>query len=141
MLQGNDSIVDMNGRPFTLSLSQNASILNRIKEGYFIWINIVPHIPKSARYTIGARIENKFLDLLERSYTTYFIEKEKKAEKISECIIIVDMLKYLISVAWEAKLISHKQCEDIATKLNETGKMFGGWKNSLVHLEKKNRPT
>ena len=85
-------------------------------------MNIVPHIPKSARYTIGARIENKFLDLLELSYASYFSsatrksssayfsEKDhgssnKKAELLSECIFTVDILKFLVSTAWEGKFI------------------------------------
>ena len=123
----------------SLSLSKNASILQRIKEGYLLWINIVVHIPKTARYTIGSRIENKFLDLLEFAYIAYFSEKDKKAEKIAECILTLDTLKFLISVAWEGKLIPNKHCEDIAVKLNEVGKMLGGWKNSLNNPEKKNR--
>ena len=124
----------------SLSLSlDSASILNRIKEGYFIWINIVPHISKVARYTIGFRIENKFLDLLEFSYIAYFTEKDKKVEKISDCILILDTLKFLISVAWEGKIISNKQCEDVVMKLDEVGKMFGGWKKNLNNPEKKNR--
>ena len=124
----------------SLSLSLNgASILNRIKEGYLIWIDIVPHIAKGARYTIGSRIENKFLDLLELSYITYFTEKEKKAEKIIECILVLDTLKFLVSVAWEGKLISNKHCEDVALKLEEVGRMFGGWKKNLANPEKKNR--
>lgn len=102
-------------------------------------MNIVPHMAKGARYTIGARIENKFLDLLELAYITYFTEKDKKEVKISECILLTDTLKFLISIAWESKLISNKQCEDIALKLEEVGKMFGGWKNSLSNLGKKNR--
>lgn len=104
-----------------------------------VWMNIVPHIPKGARYTVGERIENKFLDLLELSYTTYFTPKDKKTEKITECILVLDTLKFLISVAWEAKLISHKQYEEIAIKLDEIGKMLGGWKKSLENPEKKNR--
>lgn len=104
-----------------------------------IWINIVPHIPKGARYTIGARIENKFLDLLESAYVAYFTKKENKANKISGCILVLDTLKFLIHISWEAKFISHKQYEEIALKLDETGKMFGGWKNSLKNPEKKNR--
>jgi len=96
-----------------------------------IWVNILPHIPKCSRYTLGARIENKFLDLLETSYVTYYIGKDKKLEKISECILLLDTLKFLISVAWEGKVISNKHFEGISTKLNETGKMFGGWKKSL----------
>lgn len=104
-----------------------------------IWMNILPHIPKSQRYTIGIRIENKFLDLLELSYITYFTEREHKKEKILECILILDTLKYLISITWETRLISNKQHMEVAEKLDEVGKMLGGWKNSLENPEKKNR--
>lgn len=104
-----------------------------------IWINIVPHIQKGARYTIGARIENKFLDLLELGYTTYFSKKEEKIEKISECIFLLDTLKFIISVAWDAKLFSNKQYEEAALKLEEIGRMLWGWKNKLENPEKKNR--
>jgi len=94
---------------------------------------------KSSRYTIGQRIENKFLDLLELSYTAYFSPKESKSEKISECISILDKLKFLISIAWETKLVANKQYEELALKLDEVGKMLGGWKNSINNPEKKNR--
>ena len=104
-----------------------------------VWMNIVPHIPKGARYTVGERIENKFLDLLEFSYTAYFTPKDKKKEKITECILVLDILKFLISVTWEAKLISHNQYGETALKLDEIGKMLGGWKKSLENPEKKNR--
>lgn len=115
----------------SLSLSKSASILQRVKEGYLLWLNITPHIVKTSRYTIGQRIENKFLDLLELSYTAYFTGKDKKVEKISECIFILDTLKYLISVTWEGKIISNNQYEQVAIKLDEVGKMLGGWKKGL----------
>lgn len=123
-------------QPPTLSLSNRASILQKIKEGYLVWMNIVPHIQKGARYTIGARIENKFLDLLELGYAAYFSSKEGKEKKIGECIYLTDVLKFLISTAWEGKLLSHKQFEDVAFKLEEIGKILGGWRNNLN--EKKN---
>ncbi|MDP3646139.1 MAG: four helix bundle protein [bacterium] len=104
-----------------------------------IWVNIVPHIAKGARYTIGSRIEHKFLDLLELSYIAYFTAKERKAEKIADCILLLDTLKFLVSVAWEGRLISNKHCEDVASKLEEVGRMFGGWKKNLNNPEKKNR--
>jgi len=105
-------------------------------------MNISPHIAKNARYTIGTRIENKFLDLLELAREAYFTKKENKEDKlkkVSDCIFMLDALKFLVSVAWEAKLLSHQHCENIATKLNEVGKILGGWKNSLKNPEKKNR--
>lgn len=104
-----------------------------------MWLNIIPHIAKTSRYTLGTRIENKFLDLLELSYITYFTEKDKKQEKLSECILLLDTLKYLISVSWEGKIISNKHFEEIALKLDEVGKMLGGWRNSLNNPQKKNR--
>ncbi len=99
-------------------------------------MSIVSHIPKSARYTIGTRIENKFLDLLELTYTTYFSAKEKKSELLSQCIFASDILKFLINVAWEGKFISHKQYEDLAVKLDEVGKMLWGWRKSFEVKDK-----
>ena len=113
--------------------------MHRVKEGYLIWMRIVPHIAKGSRYTFGARIENTFLDLLEQAYTAYFSAKEEKAAKIAGCIFTLDILKFLISVAWEGKLISHGQCEELAVKLEEVGRMFGGWQKSLENPTKKNR--
>jgi len=104
-----------------------------------LWMNIVSHIPKTSRYTIGTRIENKFLDLLELAYAAYYTEKEKKSAKIDECISVLDKLKFLISVALEAKLIANKQYEELALKLDEVGRMLGGWKNKMNNPEKKNR--
>ncbi|HDH31465.1 MAG TPA: four helix bundle protein [Candidatus Wolfebacteria bacterium] len=52
-------------------------------------------------------------------------------EKITQCILRLDTLKFLISVAWEGKLISNKQYENIALKFEEIGRMFGGWKKGV----------
>lgn len=130
-------MVDMARRDSSLSLSLGgASILHRIKEAYLIWIAIVPHIPKTARFTIGARIENKLLDLLECSYIAYFSGQREKLEKIDECIRTLDIIKFLIMTAWQGKLISNKQYEDIGIKLNEIGKMLGGWKRNVINPKK-----
>jgi len=88
----------------SLSLSLNKpSILSKIKEAYLSWVAILPHIAKSSRYTLGTRIENKFLDLLEFSYSAYFASKENKSAKIAGCIFVSDIIKYLLPVAWEGK--------------------------------------
>jgi len=102
-------------------------------------MNVTPHIEKGARYTIGARIENKFLDLLEESYETYFTSIDNKPQKIVSCILLLDILKFLVHTTWELKLISHKQYIELGKKLEEVGKMLGGWKKSLENPEKKNR--
>ena len=104
-----------------------------------LWMTIVVHIPRGQQYTIGSRIENKFLDLLELSYVAYFTDKENKPEKIADCILTLDSLKFLIYISWETKLIANKHYESIAPKLEEVGKMLGGWKKKLENPENKNR--
>ncbi len=104
-----------------------------------LWVTIVPHLAKSSRFTIGTRIENKFLDLLEQTYIAYFSPIDGKIEKVNNCIQLLDLLKYILSVAWEGKDISSSQYEEVSTKLDETGRMFGGWLNNLKNPDKKNR--
>ncbi|PIR60357.1 MAG: diversity-generating retroelement protein bAvd family protein [Candidatus Pacebacteria bacterium CG10_big_fil_rev_8_21_14_0_10_45_6] len=93
-------------------------------------------MPKGARYTLGARIENYWLDLLEQSFQAYFSVKHEKYERITQSIASLDLLKFLISVAWEAKYISHKQCESLVVQLEEIGKMLGGWQKSTAKQKK-----
>lgn len=104
-----------------------------------LWLSIVPHIAKSARYTLGTRIENNFLDLLEKTYVAYFTSQERKVEEIKGCVQTLDTLKYFISIAWEGQVISNQQFETVANKLDEAGRRFGAWKKSLENPEKKNR--
>lgn len=104
-----------------------------------IWVNIVPHIAKSSRFTIGTRIEEVFLNLLEQTYVAYFSPKKQKTVKVNECILTLDVLKFLISVAWEGKIISNGHFEDVGAKLEEAGRMFGGWQKQLAKPGKKNR--
>ena len=116
----------------TLSLSLgSASILERVKQVYLIWLDIVPHIPRSSRYTLGDRIENKFIDLLETSYRAYFASKEHKIHYIIKAIAILDILKFLLQIAWEGKLIGNGKYTEIGNLLIEIGKMLGGWKKGL----------
>lgn len=107
-----------------------------------LWLTIAPHIAKSTRYTLGARIENLFLDLLEKTYTAYFIPRERKEEKlrsIEVCIRLLDILKYFVSIAWEGDVISGQQFEAVAQKLEEAGRRLYAWKESLNNPDKKNR--
>lgn len=39
--------------------------------------------------------------------------------------------------AWQGKLISNKYYVDMGTRLDETGKMFGGWQKSMEKPKKK----
>lgn len=100
-------------------------------------------MPRTARYTTGARIENHFLDLLEIVYKAYYTPLENKNEKIVECISKNDLIKYLLQISWENKLIKDIPYTQLSQKLQEIGKILGGWKNSveekIAHQNKTSR--
>lgn len=102
-------------------------------------MNGVPHIPKGARYTIGTRIENLFLDELSLLYTTYFTPLDQQLPKLNTCILSLNALKFILGTAWEGKIIPNQLFEDVSLKLNEVGKMLSGWKNNTIAKTKKNR--
>lgn len=109
----------------------SASILERVKQAYLVWLQIVPHIPRSSRYTLGDRIENKCIDLLETTYRAYFASREHKVHHIIKAIAILDILKFLLQIAWEGQIIGNGKYVELGKQLTETGKMLGGWKKGL----------
>lgn len=125
--------------PPTAFSIEKASIILRTKESFTIWCHdIVPHMPRIGRYTTGARIENHFLDLLELIYKAYYASMENKNIVIVESISKNDIIKYLIQIAFENKLIKEKEYLTLSNKLHEVGKILGGWKNSIeIKLNKK----
>lgn len=116
-------------QPYSLSLD-NASVVMRAKEAFALWTNtVVPHMPRTSRYTTGARIETHFLDLLEVIYQAYYATLENKSPLIVTAINKNDLLKYFLQIAWENKLIKDKPYAELSEKIQEVGRILGGWKN------------
>lgn len=88
-------------------------------------------MPRTGRYTTGARIENHFLDLLELIYKAYYANMENKSSMIVETISKNDIIKYLLQIAFENKLIKEKQYLELSNKLQEVGRILGGWKKGI----------
>jgi hypothetical protein len=43
----------------------------------------------------------------------------------------LDMLKFFLQLSWEIKALDNKKYITISEKLNEIGKMLGGWIKAL----------
>ncbi len=74
---------------------------------------------------------------MESSYKAYFSSKELKEKYIVEAIATLDILKFLLQIAWEGKSLGfgNKNFEKISLELNEIGKILGGWKKGLSKRE------
>ncbi|HBR79487.1 MAG TPA: hypothetical protein DEA46_03625 [Candidatus Moranbacteria bacterium] len=60
---------------------------------------------------------------------------EQKVILLGKIISRLDILKFFSQLAWENKLIHNDKYIELSEKLEEIGRMLGGWRKGL--LEKK----
>ncbi len=78
---------------------------------------------------MGKKIEDTILDLLESiSYASY--SQIKKTNYLSEASGKIDFLKILFRLCFELKIIDYKKYLVLEEKLQEIGRMTGGWLRS-----------
>ena len=85
----------------------------------------VEKFPRSQKFTLGDRIVNLALDMLEllieATYTRDRLPLLRKAN------VQLEKLRYLIRLCHDFKLLSAKQYAYISNEINEVGKLIGGW--------------
>lgn len=87
--------------------------------------------PKTERYGIGRRIDNLFLEVLELSFTAAYLPPEQKIVFLGKAISRLDILKFFLQLAWESKLVPDEKYLDLSARLEEIGRMLGGWRRGL----------
>ena len=113
------------------TLLKTPTVLTRVKESYALWFKTFADFPKIYRYNLGGKIEECFLILLDNIFSSLYLPKNEKVEKLALAIIKLDSLKFFLQLAWENKCLSNQKYSELSEKLNEVGKMLGGWKRGL----------
>jgi len=94
-------------------------------------------LPKTHRYTLGQKIDNKFTDIIEAVATAGFLKRHEKLPYVRLAIQKLDTLKILLMVLWETKSLDNKKYSALSAPLDEIGRMLGGWNGQLT---KQNSP-
>lgn len=87
--------------------------------------------PKTTRHTLGYKIDEHFLKMLSYVYLATYQTPTEKLLTLSRAITQLDLAKFLLSIAWESKIISDNHYVKLSTDLDEIGRMLGGWKKGL----------
>jgi hypothetical protein len=104
----------------------------RAKESYRVWHDHLTNVSKVDRHTLGCKIDNIFLELLELIFqATFAYDKFEKLSLVSHAIGKSDLLKFFLQLGWEHKVINHEIYAKIILQLDECGRMLGGWKKNL----------
>jgi len=88
-------------------------------------------IPKADRYTIWQRCENRSLEILEGFIRTTYLPQNMRPQHLLNISAHVDMLRIFIRLCFDVKAISQKKFIDLQAKVDEIGRMLGGWIKSL----------
>ncbi len=103
--------------------------LTLFQKTYDFLIFLKPTIQRFAKvhkYSLGIQLENGVLDLLKKIIRAN-LKKENKAEFIEECMVSYETLRILIRVAKNFNVLNLRQYELAAQKLEEIGRLLGGW--------------
>jgi IS1 family transposase len=108
-----------------------------MKNAYLLWYGYYQIIPKTHRHSLGQRIDTLFIEIIEALATANFLPREEKQPYVRFAIKKVDTLKILLTILWETKSLDNKKYIALSLKIEEIGKMLGGWSGQL---KKQNSP-
>ena len=111
------------------------SLLQKMKSAYLLWYSYYQLLPKVHRHTLGQRIDTLFIEGIETIASAIFLGREDKAPYVRLAIRKVDTLKVLLMVLWETKSIDNKKYAALSLKVEEVGKMLGGWIGQLTKTQ------
>ena len=105
----------------------NPPIIGRFISAYKLWDGLRNHFPKKSRYSLGAKIDNLFLDTIELLFIASYISREAKPPFLKRASVKLDILKFFLQISWELKVLDNTKYAAVSAPLNDIGKMLGGW--------------
>lgn len=78
-----------------------------------------------------------FVEIMEATSAAAFLQRNEKLPYVREATRKLDTLKLLLMVLWESKSLDTKKYAALSEKVEDAGKMLGGWQGQLV---KQNSP-
>lgn len=98
---------------------------------YRVLHETVKKYPKADRYSLGETTKLKTLELIEAITKAGYSKKEWKASFIDQAITSLEIVKIFIRLAYDTKTIDQKRYIDLQEKIQEIGRMLGGWKRAV----------
>lgn len=113
-------------------------LLQNVKDAYLLWYGYYQILPKTHRHSLGVKIDSLLVEIMEAVAIAGFLSKEEKLPWIRLAIRKTDTLKVLLMVLWETKSLDDKKYIALSLKIEEFGRMLGGWNGQTAKfLEEK----
>jgi hypothetical protein len=94
----------------------------------------VDSFPKNQRFIFGQRIADRVLNILEVLVEAAY--SPRKADLLAGVNRDIEVLRWLIRMATDRKILTPRQYEHCCMSLNECGRMVGGWSKQAATKER-----
>ena len=109
-------------------LAHQTPLFQAVYRLYVAWHIRCETIPKKDRFTIGQKTESLLLEVLTLVVTAYHTKEPfLKKEVLSKANTSLECAKITIRLAKDVKALEQRWYVDYEGRLQEIGKMMGGW--------------
>jgi len=87
----------------------------------------VAGFPKDVRHTVGHRLVERGLDLIELLVTASYTPAPQRGAVLGEANLLIERLRHLVRLGDSVRALSHEQYGFAVTQLLDIGRQVGGW--------------
>jgi len=109
----------------------NPPVIETLRTAYKLWHGYHTAFPRLSRYTLGAKIDCVFHEIFISIFTARYAERHLKEQAIKDASAQLNVLIFLMQIAWELKCLDHKKYAAISPPLQAAANMIGGWQKYL----------
>ncbi len=102
-------------------------IFHKVNQLYLAAHNRILKCPKPTRYSLGTRIENTILELIELLYLAQSKQGVSRLLILNKADITLKMLTTHLRLAYKTKSINDAGFASLSEQVIEIGRMIGGW--------------
>jgi hypothetical protein len=93
----------------------------------------VDSFPKNHRFIFGQRLADRAMNILEVLVEAAY--SHRKADLLARANRDIEVLRWLVRMATDRKVLTPRQYEYCCLALNECGRMVGGWRKQATTKE------
>ncbi len=106
-------------------------IIMRTHEFYGAISKIVDKLPSLKRQSLGRRVEDKTLELLELLIMAKNAPRAMKAAYLIKATAVNEIISFHLRTLLEQRLANETTIHQLLSKNDEIGRMLGGWRKSV----------
>lgn len=106
-------------------------VIEHMLSVYKTWYGYRDNIPKKSRYTLGDKIDVRFIQVLELLHLATYQTPQEKIGTLERALIGIDAMKFLLKITWEVRILDSDKYLLLSKGIEEGGRQVGGWRKGL----------